>query len=103
MKKLKQIWRYYFNVEIRLLKRLRYALIAEHNTRHLGGICETIRTFNSVYRTYYFNQKERNILFRILEENISNKNFKNEYLFPKGELQPRLDWCDMVINKIMVK
>ena len=96
MKKLKQIWRYYFNTEIRALKKLKKALVYDYNHRLLDGMCLTT-TYNKS-----LTDNDYSILMPIIRENRPEKVY-GLYYFQAGELQPRLDWCDMVINKIMVQ
>ena len=103
MKKLKQIWRYYFNAEIRA-KKVEGILIEEHRQGFLTGMCSALHTFNYKTDKFYFKEKEVYILENLLETyGPQDIDYNTKYYFLEGELQPRLDWCDMVINKLKTK
>lgn len=73
MKKLKQIWRYYFNPEIKVLRKLKIVLEDEYNQKFLNGMCGLLYTYNLKTNKYYFNSKERKLLEVILYSNAPKK------------------------------
>lgn len=93
LKLIRGVYRYYFNKKIQALKNLKEALVYDYNHQLLDGMCLTATDNKDI------TDDEYSILMPIIIENKPEMVFEL-YYFPPGVLQPRLDWCDEVINKL---
>ena len=95
MRKAKQIWRSLFNKNIKALRKLKRALTEDYDAIRLSGMCMTVTYSKNITSKEYYT------LLTLIRENKPEEVYSNSYYFKEGELQPRLDWCDNVIDKIL--
>lgn len=82
-----------------LLELLRIEITRRYNTDIFTGMCGAIFALN--YRNYILN-KEMNMLFEYLENNVPNNvdvDGTKDYWWEIGKIQPRYKWIDKHLNK----